>query len=202
MRFSIILWLFIALSFSQLSFRSAALVGQYELAAGSRLYLEGTSNVKDFSCHCTDPLPAGEYLVRVEQEMLTFSNTSIQIYSRSFDCGHRGINKDMYETLQSADHPYIEIELLAVEQLEALDNNSADLWTSAQAQLRMTIAGSSQLLSMPIQIQARPDGLLQCKGVQSIYLSDFELEAPRPMLGLIKVDDCIRIYLDLLLRLA
>jgi len=116
LRFSyIIVLLVLGLGFCSLRPAKKTVPYCFDILHGSKLYLEGSSNVNTFTCDCETlddlaPLRLGME-VDHQQNQAMFESARLKIKAESLDCGHKGINRDMYESLKSDQHPYISIEL-------------------------------------------------------------------------------------------
>ena len=170
---------------------------RFQIESASCLYIEGTSNVTDFRCDCEQNFPVRTAQVVAESSHLRFSGATLTLPVSAIDCGHRGINRDMQETLLADQHPTIRIELLnahlPTEDGEALASEGATIWS----RLRITSAGQSQEMRMRVFARQITPQRFRFAGGLDILLSQFGLTPPSPMLGLIKVDDRMRISLDL-----
>lgn len=184
----------------RLTFQPAALTGSYYIQSGSRLYLKGSSNVTNFTCecHCYDPAQAHAYRLEVGQAAgsYSFRQTLLRLPTRSLDCGHKGINSDMYETLKAEAHPHVSIELLSV-RLPALSIHET---AGLQALTAITIAGVRHEEWINVRVQCMDDDRYRFIGSKPLSMARFGLTPPSPMMGLVKVSDRIDIHLDLVIK--
>ncbi|MBR9919307.1 MAG: YceI family protein [Bacteroidetes bacterium] len=170
--------------------------GTLTIESNSRLYLEGTSNVTDFDCVCEQDLSDLHYEFIRESGKLSFHNTDLYIQSNSLDCGHNGMNRDMYQTLKADQYPSIRIELLNVYAPPPDFNNCVET-KDIHVRLAHTIAGKRQVMTIPVQAENRGNHRYRFRSSYPVILSDFGLKMPSPMLGLVKVSDTITIHIDL-----
>jgi hypothetical protein len=180
--------------------RPAALAGSYYIESGSRLYLRGSSNVTSFTCecHCYDPAQAHAYRVEAGQASgnYAFRQTLLRLPTRSLDCGHRGINSDMYATLKAEAYPHVSIELLSVRLPSLSIHETANL----QALVAITIAGVRHEEWINVRVQCMDDDRYRFTGSKPLSMARFGLRPPSPMMGLVKVSDRIDIHLDLAIK--
>ena len=176
---------------------------RYQIEEQSQLYLEGTSNVVSFKCWSEEKFGEGELTIHqdAKRNRLNFSGAELCLPVKMLDCGNRGMNKDMYETLQANEHPFINIQLISVKPQHQDALLQAGEWVPYRAQLNIEIAQVIQDVEMPVRAMKLDENRFRFQGEQSIMLTDFRIDPPRPMMGLIKVDDCINIYADLILSL-
>jgi hypothetical protein len=170
----------------------------YTILPQSRLYLEGDSNIKDFTCDCTqDFSKVGVELHQTETTSVAyFKNTKINLRTKGFDCGHSRINHDMYATLKANQFPCISIQLNKV--------GFPEKWTTdkgmiLRAEAIITIAGKN--CSEILQVRAKKiNDTNYFTGQKALKMSNFHLIPPSVLLDLIRVEDDITIHLDLFIE--
>ena len=102
-----------------------------------------------------------------------------------FDCGGRQINKDFHKLLNTKEFPQILIKLKEIEYL----------LESIKACIEMEIAGVSKTYTLHVtQTKEDTHNIL---GVLELDISDFNLESPTKLLGIIVVSDIIEIDFNL-----
>lgn len=173
----------------------------YSIEPDSKLYLEGSSNVVDFTCDCTNPSGNGQFSFRLRPEGYLFENSVLDIPVKELDCGNRPMNRDMYDALKADQHPSITIQPLRVKSLTKNALSECEEWSNLSVDLQLDIAGVSRTISMEIRGAHLGYQLYRFIGSQAIYLTDFDIDPPKALLGAIKVDNCITINMDLLVRL-
>ncbi|WP_127845214.1 YceI family protein [Psychroflexus aestuariivivens] len=157
------------------------------LKTQSEIYIKGTSNVNSFDCHYTGNL-GGEVLqvkYTIGDNKLKFENTKIKLASDEFDCGGRRINQDFRELLTSSQFPEIEIELLSIE----------NIGNEFKITSRVKLAGISNTYNFKVE-KFENDRYV---GELLVNICDFDLVAPKKMMGMIVVDEEIDIHFDLAL---
>ena len=179
--------------------------GTFCIQEDSRLYLNGTSNVTDFSCICENEFGSYvfQYQMKGEGKYVQFLQTNLTFPSKTLDCGRRAINKDMFETLKADVHPEIEIQIKEV--WPSTGNTlqfSGKQWSLLRVKTQLTIANEARIVWMDIKGKAISEGRYHFKGHQDLLLTSFCLEPPNPLAGLIKVDDCVTIFFDLLVEVS
>lgn len=167
----------------------------------SKLYLEGRSNVNEFTCACAQDFGILQTSFEVDHEtnVVFFPQATLKIKTAGLDCGHRIMNRDLQKTLQVGDHPYIEVDLNRV----LLNVNRKELtqyWTHLIAETCMTLVNKRCNIKMPVQARRVGPKTYQFRSFQEIRLSDFGIEPPTAMLGVIKVADTFVIYFDLFIE--
>jgi hypothetical protein len=169
----------------------------------SKLYLEGYSNVNEFTCACEQEFGTMKTNLTIDEKTNTvlFPGTSLKIKTAGLDCGHRIMNKDLQKTLQAETHPFIEVELNRV----LLNVNRKELnqyWTHLIAETCMSMVDKRRNIKMPVQARRVGANVYQFRSFQEIRLSDWDIEPPTALLGAIKVADTFVIYFDLFVEVT
>lgn len=156
---------------------------------GSEITISGKSNVNRFSCHYTTEIAPGCQIISYNYLNKTFvlDNAEIKLKSSNFDCGGRLINKDFNELIQSDEHPNIKIKFTKIE----FENDYFKVST------RIEIAEEINDYFFIIYPQHNQHYV----GDLEINIEDFDMKAPRKLLGAIKVDPHISINFDLILEI-
>ena len=155
----------------------------------SSLKINGKTNVNKFSCvfqisNINQPIRVN---FEKKKEHLKFKNTFLILENDCFDCGNNMMNKDLRKLLKTDDFPHIQLLLKAVE-LKNADNIS-------MAVVEISLAGVKNNYRVPVQI--KNSNHTNLNGVLAIDIEDFDLEAPKKMLGAVKVSNYIEIQFDL-----
>lgn len=175
--------------------------GHFFIQSGSQLYLQGSSNVTGFTCQCEcyDPQDAHPVQWQIDNQGLRFTHTAFRFPTTSLNCGHRGINRDMYATLKADDYPHIQVALLQVNTPTQAIGRAA---TTLRAQVALTIAGVRKQLWLPVRAERLASGQYRLVSEVQLNMTDFGISPPTAMLGLVKVDNAIAIHFDLRIALA
>jgi hypothetical protein len=151
---------------------------------GSEISITGSSNVNCFTCHYTTEIASGCQQIEYKQNSNTIylKNAEINLKSKAFDCGGRMINKDFNTLMESDKFPHIKIifeEIIVME-------NGFEIF--AQIEIAQKFNQCSFIIST--QNNYNYTGKLE------LNIKDFDMEAPRKLLGAIKVDPEIIINFD------
>ena len=156
----------------------------------SSLKIQGKTNISKFSCafeitNIDEPIK-----VDFEQEKneLKFQNTFLILENDCFDCGNNMMNKDLRKLLKSNEYPHIQLSLKTVQ---------ADVFSQfSEVKVDISLAGLTNTYTVPVHI-IEEEILTSFKGTLAINIEDFNLKAPRKMLGTVKVSNLIEIEFDL-----
>ncbi|KJD34892.1 hypothetical protein PW52_13365 [Tamlana sedimentorum] len=156
----------------------------------STLVIEGKTNVNQFYCNYNTSLlnhaiPVDFLLL--DNRKMVFNNAELKLKNAFFDCGNQIMNKDFRTLLKSKTHPNIYINILEVEK-------QSDKKLSAE--LKIELAGVSKQFRIPVTIE-HTDNKLSVKGNIEIDILQYNLEPPKKLLGMVKVDNTINVLFNL-----
>ncbi|HZW77939.1 MAG TPA: YceI family protein [Flavobacteriaceae bacterium] len=155
-----------------------------EILNTSSLKIKGKTNVNVFECDFNSRLlnRSGFISLRNIENGIRFQDAVLQIPNSGFDCGNKGINKDFQTLLKSENHPQIEIKLLYKEQVND---------RLAMVKVQLSIAGKSKIYQFPLEVD--PSCQKKYSGKWQLRISDFDLEAPKKLFGMIVIKEEIEI---------
>lgn len=176
-----------------------ALADPMTLAAESKLWIEGTSSVKSFTCkapvmtasvgvanaEATKAVLGGEKAVQTAR---------FEVTADKMDCGDDTMNKHMLKALKAKENPAITFTLSGYELFKSADS------TKGTIDGKLRIGGVEQVVSLPVSFQAGTDGGLRVKGAREINMRDYKLDPPSLMMGMMKVREKVTVRFDLLLK--
>lgn len=162
------------------------------LSGESRLWIEGRASVNTFTCDAgfvkgfglLDPGTTGGQAV-----------AEIQVPVRQFDCGKSRMNDDFYEALKAEAHPQILFDLTAADLTSQATDEGRYLLSVTG---RLLIAGTVRPATLRVQGQQQLDGSYRATGSLPLLMSDFSIDPPTALLGLIKAHDAITVHFDLI----
>ena len=170
----------------------------FEIEKGSKLYIEGTTNINSFECLCTDefnPLIA-KINVSDDEKMVWFTATTLKLRTSSLDCDNSKINRDLCEALKSEDYPHIRIDVHDAKVIEgsfATPNADVKLLCSTS----ITITNVTRKVPLSVRCRKLGGGRYRFFATKELLMTDFGIDPPSALFGLIKVKDAIRINFDL-----
>lgn len=188
--------LYLLLFFALVSFTKTAGIVRSKsvlITSNSELNIDGTSNVTDFKCRYNIKnldRPIRIYYKK-NKETITFENSVLVLENNSFDCGGRGINRDFHGLLQSDTYPQIYLKLNQIKLKPHQPN-------VAEALVEIEIAGIKNTYRMETKFSNEQDWKIL--GELKLNIKDFNLKAPKKMLGLIVVSDEITINFNLAIK--
>lgn len=157
----------------------------------------GRSNVNEFCCsikgfkHCDTLVYTGKESLQTG----VFSGKMI-VDIKGFDCKHRFITSDLRKTLKADDNPNMSIRFLTLDKIPAATGSS-----TVKGMVEIELAGIRKKYEVNYQMEQEKDGHLLLTGTKTVLFSDFKLNAPSRIAGLIRIEEQIGVQFQLHLKL-
>jgi polyisoprenoid-binding protein YceI len=162
----------------------------------SKLWIEGTSTIHDWTCKATaidaaiDVDPAAVQLAAAPPKML--KKVLVKVAVKALKCGHGGMDENMYKALKADSDPQISYILASFEPA----NEEATEFTLKTVGT-LTIAGKENKLEMDVAAVRLPDGTVKATGTVPIKMTDFGIKPPTAIFGRIKAGDDVKVKFEL-----
>ena len=167
--------------------------------ADSRLWLEGGSNIRDWTCTAT----AMEALIAIDassadsQDNATVARSlrgvDVIVPVRMLKCGDRHMEANMYAALKAPKPPAMSYIIADFELTPSVNGDGL----SVQATGRMSVAGAERPVSMTVKTERLPDGTRRARGTVPIRMTDFGIVPPRPWFGVLRTADKILVKFEI-----
>ena len=165
---------------------------------GSRVWIEGSSNVTDWRCQATT-FDANVSLVpgvaSADAAIATgLRSIDVRVPVRDLKCGNRKMEHDLYAALHATD-PAVASYILA--RFEVITHAArAD---SIETRGALTVAGVERFVTVPVTTERDVDGTLRARGSVSLLMTDFGVKPPVGLFGLIRSKNEVTVRFDLAL---
>ena len=204
---SVVQWAMLASLYLTLSFTASqnddALMDSvtYSINPPSTLEIHGESNVHSFICESRAAYPKRPITFHKgkRENKLFFEHTKLDLHIKEMDCGGRGINRDFQKTLRADEYPLVTIELVSLTLPKNFQTENSN--QPATAATRIHLAGAEKHVELSIGIVKLEEHKYHVVGICPLKMSDFHIEPPSALFGLIKVENEITIHMDLYLQL-
>lgn len=163
--------------------------------ASSELIIRGSSNINNFLCRtdCYQVQDTLQFVCEHGGEML-FSQKALQIPLISFDCGNELITRDFRDALDANRYPLLSIRFMSLDQ-QIMTVRSG----SVSGLVEIALAGKTRTYPVLYTISGKGN-TLTLAGARTVCFSDFNLQPPRKMMGLIRVQDEVDVEFQLHLQ--
>jgi polyisoprenoid-binding protein YceI len=165
-----------------------ALPRNFSLSKESRLWFDGTSTVRSFTCSAKK-VDANVVAEPDASPVELVKTASLVVPVASLDCGNGTMNGHMRKALKADDNPQITWKLVSYR----LDGAAVVLNGT------LTIAGKEN----PIELRgtgSADNGVIRLKGTKQIKMTEFGVKPPSLMLGTMKVGDLVTVSYDFVLN--
>ncbi len=188
-----------------LLFAAGALSAQnavrYEAQPGSRIKIDGTSTIHDWT---VEGAIIGGYLEL--DSGFDFNNpkpgkvnakvmATVPARSLKNKNNYKGMDERMHDALKVKEYPKMEYKLTELTLKEAPKAAGEPLRFDSKGEL--TVCGVTQTLSMPVTMEKK-DGRLKTSGDMNLKMTSFKIDPPAPKiaLGLVSTGDDIKIHFE------
>lgn len=151
--------------------------------------INGLTNASSYSCDCQSEnktRACGQANFAMPKRILV-KPISIQLPINHFVCDNRKMTADFAETLQQDKHPNIDIEILQLHLTTSLATMPTQ--QNVHATINVHIAGVNKVEEIKLDNLSYKNNQLLLRGGVQLRMSDFNLETPSALFGLIKVKD-------------
>jgi polyisoprenoid-binding protein YceI len=167
--------------------------------ADSKLWLEGSSNIRDWTCKAT----AMEALIAIDANSVdsrddaavskSLRGVDVIVPVRMLKCGDRHMEANMYTALKAPTLPEVSYIIADFEITPALSDDGL----SVQATGRMSVAGVERPVSMTVKTERLPDGTRRARGTVPIRMTDFGITPPHPWFGVLRTANEVKIQFEI-----
>ena len=177
---------------------SPANAQRYVISPKSELWIAGTSTLNAFECRAKTLSFDYEVAHQIQGSGFTVPGVSLVVPVRSLDCENRRMNRDLQDALQADDFPDIRLDVLKIDlvpeaqaDVEQMNTPSVDVYVT------MTLAGVSREILIQMTGWLDEDLNLHGVGALEVKMTDFDVDPPTALFGLVKAHDDITIRFHL-----
>jgi len=163
----------------------------------SRLWLEGSSNVRDWRCEATS-LDAS---VDIDDGIHSSGSTAarvrgvqVRVPTHALTCGRSQMDHIMYKALHVDDAPECRQIIGRFDVVSA----AAGARPTLVMQGTLRIAGRERVVRLPVELEEQPDGSVRAKGALPILMTDYGISPPTALFGVVRTENRIVVKFDLL----
>jgi polyisoprenoid-binding protein YceI len=178
----ILLWIAFTL------FSSASAQAKYSKAEGSKVTISGTSTFKDWEMTSSQITSEVDFQLDNMGNPTHLNSLTFSLEAKSLTSGNRGLDNNAHKALNIKAHPIISFRSVST---NIIRNKDSSYTISVKGML--TIAGVTKEKSLETICVKKSDGSLSCKGDTKLLMTDFGVEPPVFMIGVMKTGDEITI---------
>ena len=173
---------------------------QVDFLSDGQLTIHGTSNVNKF--HCSLQRDTSEIIdvkVNVQPTLISFQNAVLSFPVEKFNCSIKAINKDFKKALKYEQFP---IMYFTIKHIYMDPASLSDSVQTVRSDISMKIAGVEKEYNIEIEKLSYNNSILTLHGLSSFKMSDFEINPPAALWGLIEVNNEIEVLFDIYLKFS
>ncbi len=169
---------------------------RWAVQANSNLQVQGSSNVNRFTCSINSIGACDTLNANGTAGGPVALRGCIKMNVMSFDCHNGLIQKDLRKTLKAEEYPKMTIRFLSLKKMPGLTRQPETIsgWVEVE------LAGAKKVMEINYGFQTNAAGHILLNGARKFCFSDFSLEPPRKMAGLVKIRDEFDVQFQLVLK--
>ena len=165
------------------------------VAPESKLWIEGGSNLHDWSCKASSidaTIEVDEAFLKSTSPTL-LKKVQVKVPVRNLKCGHGGMDNNLYKALKADDVADISYILGTFDVIPS----AADSFT-VKSVGTLQIAGAEKTVNMDITASKLTDGSIRANGELPLLMTDFGVKPPTAMFGTLRTDNKVTVKFSLL----
>lgn len=160
---------------------------KYTLNSNSIIEVTGTSTLHDWSMKMEKP--NGQALFGFGDDgQLSIEGLKITLQAENLKSDHKGMDKNAYKAMKTDQYPNIVFEMTRLDDVRSKGDGY-----KVSCIGKLTIAGTTKVISIPATIKTNPDGSFTSMASKALKMTDFGIDPPTAVLGTIKTGDDITI---------
>lgn len=175
---------------------STSPIERMTLTGGSRLWFDGTSTLRSWTCTADKIEAKIDAESGVSDAVLegrkVAGSLEVEFPVANLECKNGTMNEHMRKALVATKYPEIKFNLTGYDLTKGTP-------VSGTVQGSLTMNGQSHPIAVPVQF-ARADGALRVTGKIPLKMTEWGVQPPRLMLGTLKVGDVVTVQFDLVLQ--
>ena len=189
MRILLFLLTFVLLS-SSVSYQDSEGLYRLLIHPTSSITIAGSTNVNKYKCIIAKYTGSDTLLLTAERgKGAHFKKGLVNLEASRFDCEKNIITKDFAETIQAKKYPQITINFLSFERVPEFKDSEEPF----RCKFVITLANVAVPCDVRAKIVKDKNNLIHLRGWHLFKFSDFKLDPPTKMMGMIKVDEMITV---------
>lgn len=178
---------------------AAPLADELNVAAGSRLWVEGGSTVRSWRCEAGALEGAAQTAqdgpIAMADLERAVTRAEIRVPVAQLDCRNGTMNGHMRNALKAAEAPTIRYRITGHTVVVQSETQAAVTLNGT-----LTIAGQDRPLTVEATATRAADGTLHVRGTKQLQMTQWGVRPPSLMMGTMRVRDQVTVGFDLVLR--
>jgi hypothetical protein len=192
-----LLVLFILSSFVPV--KEPVLIHRFIVQPSSTLAIDGSTNVNSFQCGISSYIGTDTLILqegKASQKPI-FLRGRVALKASYFDCGMNVMTKDFNQTIKAKQYPHIVIDFKSFERAPDYTRGVEKF----KGTMNISLGGTTKQFVVDCTIKPQSSGLIHLSGFRTFLFSDFNLQPPEKMMGLIRIQEELTVRFNLVLLL-
>lgn len=164
---------------------------QGQQIADSKMWIEGTSSVHDFTCN----VKSVSGTIGVNGDVGSVESATILVPVSQIDCDNGTMNKKVREALNASSNPGISFTLGS-----ATPNGTKDGWQSMTVSGELEMNGTKRPIKMTVEGQRSGNGTIVYRGHAPVNMKDHGVKPPTAMLGALKTGEEVQVHFEVTVK--
>lgn len=168
----------------------------------SAITIYGETNVNSFQCRMDQPAVNDSIVVKNlwSNQKLEFEGLKLMYRVDAFECGIQAMNSDFQELLKAGEEPHLYLQLNSIS-LHPKNNAFEEL--DVDAEVEIYLAGVRRKVDVKGgKVYNHSSAQMTLQGDKNMRMTDFSIEPPTKMFGMIKVTDAIQIEFEISMKVS
>jgi polyisoprenoid-binding protein YceI len=168
---------------------------RFVFESSSRVWIEGTSTVHDWDC-AVERFSGSLNADATGGRFTALSGATFTALVGGIDCDNGTMNGKLRDALEIDSHPSVQFALTDA----SVGQAGADGWFDVAARGRLTVAGATRQIRVPVRAKALGADRFRLTGQVSFPMTEFGIDPPTAMLGALKTGDRVTVHFDATVR--
>jgi hypothetical protein len=176
-----------------------AVAVRYSIEQGSQLSIQGTTNVNSFECFSKQAFnqQAVQLAIDPVTKAVSFDRAVLHIKVKELDCDNSKMNADLCDALNYERFPNITIKL---HDAKLVSGSISSEWSEIIVNATLKITDQERRVELRAKGKIVDGGRYRFVANKALKMTDFGVEPPTALMGLIRVRDEITINFDLVTK--
>ncbi|MFL5582028.1 MAG: YceI family protein [Gemmatimonadaceae bacterium] len=162
--------------------------------AGSRVVIQGTSNMHKWDCVSTSFTGTAEVPSGTPAEVgKAVTSLAVTIPARSIDCGNGTMNNNLRKAMKAEQHPNVTFRLTSYDAAPAGASGAYNATVTGS----LTIAGTERPVELKATVSPDGKGGARAEGSTEIRTTDYGVPIVRALMGTLKTGERITVVLTI-----
>lgn len=163
----------------------------------SKVVIHGKTNVNSFQCSSARYSANDTLILQEGGAKSQFIKGFVGLEAAGFDCGLALMTSDFSKTIKVKEYPVIGIEFKSFEP----QPNPGRAELKFKGVMTVHLTGVSKTVVVDCTMETTPQGFFHLKGARFFKFADFKLVPPKRMMGMVAVQEEIKVQFHLVLKL-